>query len=188
MYTMRQFSEFVTVRLWPVLCLMVILFFSAGMAQGQTDTELTSAEQSFKFVAGTLQNYTRSGELESALGLDASDIESFIGLLRESYREFTRNFSPDSPFCSFYNDPNNAIMEIEERAGLGFQFLPAVASRQQRFVELDQQFQQGIRSIAGEGLLTRVNTLKKTTESFEYLPARTMDPAQTINFADTACR
>ena len=96
-----------------------------AIAQPSSDiADVADVESTFKFVANVLATYRRTGRLLDAIGIDGSEYIHFIQLLESSYGDFTRDFSAASEFCQFYQDPQNGIMEIEERAMLGFQYLP----------------------------------------------------------------
>jgi len=167
---------------------MACLFQGIPAVNGQVSEGVIGAEQSFKFIASTLQSYRRSSRIEQGLAIPETEVRNFIELLERHYVEFTLGFSPESSFCNFYHHPDNAIMEIEERAGLAFQFLPALHSRLERYLDLDRRFQQQLREGFGEAVLENVQRLKPDAVSFEYLPTTDMDGSETVNFADTACR
>jgi len=154
----------------------------------QSATEIASAQSTFKFVANVLGNFQRTGRLYDEIGIDGSEYQHFIELLESTYEEFTRNFSPVSEFCQFYHDPKNGIMEIEERAVLGFQYLPDLSGRVENFQRLNRQFEQDVLESYGGQVLERIHQLKTNTTSFEYLPIQDLDATEIVNFADTACR
>jgi len=159
------------------------------IAQPSSDiADVADVESTFKFVANVLATFRRTGRLLDAIGIDGSEYLHFIQLLESSYGEFTRDFSVDSEFCQFYQDPQNGIMEIEERAMLGFQYLPGLQGRQEYFQRLHLRFEEDVQESYGGQVLERIRVIKADITSFEYLPTRDLDPAETVNFADTACR
>ena len=154
----------------------------------QQSAPLVGAEQTFKFIANTLQSFERSGSINELIGLPATDVGRFIELLESSYQEYTRQFSPLSNFCRVYHDPNNAIMEIEQRAVLAFQYLPGLEARVERYIRLDQEFATKVQTAFGDTVLQNIVALKPQTLSYEYLPSFQMFGGDIVNFADTACR
>lgn len=170
------------------LVLLVAVLAAPFQAIAQPSSAIADVESTFKFVANVFGNYRRTGRLLDAIGIDGSEYIHFIQLLESSYGEFTRDFSVESQFCQFYQDPENGIMEIEERAMFGFQYLPDLSVRLEYFQRLHRQFEQDVQESYGGQVLERIRVIKTDITSFEYLPARELDAAEIVNFADTACR
>jgi hypothetical protein len=169
--------------------LLLLLWLPVGLPSALAQQEqVVSAEQSFTFIASTLQAYNRDGRIEEEIGIGQDRLQDFIDLLTLHYREFTEGFSPTSNFCNFYRDPDNGLIEIEERAVLAFQYLPALPRRVERFINVDQQFMEQLEGSFGAAVLASVDRLKTQARHFEYLPAGEMYGEDMINFADTACR
>jgi hypothetical protein len=78
-------------------------------------------------------------------------------------------------------------MEIEERALLAMNYLPAVSLRRQRYLDVEKHFRESIQAAFGDDLLKRVDVLRLAASSYEYLPAWALNEAEAIHFADTAC-
>lgn len=165
----------------------VLIFFSSPLF-AQSAEEVTSAESTFKFISSNLQNFQRTGRIDDAIGIDGSEYQFFIELLQDSYAEFSEYFSPQSSFCDFYLDPMNGIMEIEERAGVAFEYIPELAVRLENYINLDQEFQGNIAESFGTIVLERIRQMKLESTSFEYLPTWELDSSEILGFADTACR
>ena len=170
------------------LLVALVSFMMTLEAVAQASDDITNAQTNFNFIANVLQSFQRTGRLSDEIGLDGSEYQDFIRLLENSYQQFTRDFSPDSNFCKFYNDPENAIMEFEERAVLGFQYLPGLRGRQELYLKVSREFEQDILNSFGGIVLDRIRRLRLSSASFEYLPTRDLDAAETVNFADNACR
>lgn len=184
---MRGDRSFVIIH--AVRCLQTLLLMLV-VQSGQAATEeeaIASAEASFKFIASSLQHFQRSGQIDSVLGLDGSEYEDFLALMRSSYGEFKQGFERGSALCRFYLDPENGRIEIEERANMGMQYLPALSARLQRYREVDARFQEMLVNSFGGGLLNRIQNLKYQATSYEYLPSWDLNAAEAIQFADTAC-
>lgn len=175
-------------NLKSVSLIMLLVVCPTHIAVSQQANDVASAEQSFKFIAITLQGFRRAIGIDNEIGVNASDYEGFAALLEQHYLDFTDGFRPDSNFCNFYHDPDNAIMEIEQRAALAFQYLPELQGRLERYVNLDRQFKLQLRINFGQTVLENIQRLKPDAVTFEYLPIYEMDGSQTVNFADTACR
>ncbi|MCB1670535.1 MAG: hypothetical protein R3F41_04445 [Gammaproteobacteria bacterium] len=172
-----------------LLWLLSWAFSAACLAQNAEEIErFADAQQTFKFIARTLRDYDRNGEIDQSLDIEPGARDTFIELLRHYYADFTEAFSPDSNFCRFYQNPRNAIMEIEERAALAFQYLRQPADRVQRYADLASQFGEQVRAELGDTVAAAIERLKTDASSFEYLPGFEMYSAERVNFADTACR
>jgi hypothetical protein len=184
---MSRHYQFCSLTRPGIFLLAAWLLVSAPSASGQQE-QVVSAEQSFKFIASTLQSYSRDGRIQSEIGIVQDRLKDFIDLLKLHYREFTEGFSPASNFCNFYRDPDNGLIEIEERAVLAFQYLPTLPRRQERFLNVDQKFRQQVEASFGAAVLATIEQMKPQARHFEYLPLGEMYGEDMINFADTACR
>jgi hypothetical protein len=177
-------------KMGKICKLVLFLAMIVGQTQSiaQSEPEIADVESTFKFVANVLGTFQRTGRLLDAIGIDGAEYQHFIQLLERSYGEFTRDFSTESRFCQFYLDPENGIMEIEERAVLGYQYLPDLSVRLEYFQQLHSRFEQDVQESYGGQVLDRIRVIKSDITSFEYLPTQELEGAQAINFADTACR
>ena len=175
-------------KVLAVLLWITLSGFPPDQAMAQDLTSIESASQSFKFISNTLQSYRRSGSINEEIGVPADRLTEFVGVLQESYESFTESFGPDSGFCNFYHAPNNAIMEIEQRAGLAFRFLPSLNVRLESYRALDQEFVMRVGAIFGDSVVENIQRVKPATARFEYLPVVDMLAGDVVNFADTACR
>jgi len=169
--------------------LFILLFFSAGSVSGQQEDSaaITSAEQSFQYIASVLQEFRSTGRVAPELGLDGANYQPFIDALQTAYVNFTNGFAGDSPMCQFYLDPENSRMTIEERAELAFSFLGDLQSRIQRYVRTDEIFQNTVRREFGGAALIKINQLKQNAVNNQRLPTTSFDEAARINFADAMC-
>jgi len=173
-----------------IYCLstLLVLIICIQNANSQLSADVQSAEQTFAFIATTLRNVQVSGEIDQSLNLDETDESRFINILQEFYEQFRFGFSPDSPLCNYYRDPNNGIFDIEQRAELSMQFLPEPDVRVERFVRIDKEFRAVITVEFGSDFAQRVEQIKQSAVSFEYLPTREFNAAEAASFADSACR
>ena len=173
---------------------LVLVFFTALLVvpgslaqQAQVTVASTaSAESSFKYIANTLTAFRTTGRLTNNPGIDGADLEHFILLLDEYYNQFTQGFGSNSAMCSFYRDPENGRMTIEERGELAFSFLRDLPARLDRYISIDQDFQDEVEIQFGSILKDNINVIKLDAVSNQRLPASEFDEAAKINFADTA--
>ena len=156
-------------------------------ATGRTQSDLTGAETSFLYIASTLQSFRNTGRLANNPGIDGADLEAFLDLLETYYQEFTKNFGSNSAMCQFYMDPENARMEIEEKARLSFSFLPELEDRVNYYLVVDREFQENLETEFGSILQANVNQQKLSSRSNQRLPSSEFDEAAVINFLDSAC-
>lgn len=167
--------------LWVVL---LMLFSIQGvMAQDS----LTSAESSFKYITNTLDKFHGTGRLVNNPGIDGADLEPFIEYLQDFYQQFSQSFNSDSAMCSFYRDPENGRMTIAERAELSFSYLRALDARVDRFIAIDEEFQNMLKKEFGSIVLANITAIKADSISNQQLPAAEFDEAAMINFLDTMC-
>jgi len=177
-------------RLWHrtqqfVVALLIGSAGSPGLAAEQD--ALASAEASFIYIASTLQTFHRTGRLAENPGIDGADLEHFIELLETFHAEFRRDFGRDSAVCTFYMDPNNSRMTIEDRAELSFSMLRNLSDRNARYVAVDAEFQAEVEDHFGGRLLAAINDTKETAVSSQRLPSAAFEQSRIINFLDTAC-
>lgn len=178
----------VTLRRRMGLFFVALLVGGAGLpSRAAEQSTLASAESSFIYIASTLQTFQRTGRLAENPGIDGADLEHFIELLETFYAEFRRDFGRDSAMCSFYMDPNNGRMTIEDRAELGFSMLRDLADRNARYVAVDAEFQAEVEDHFGGRLLAAINDTKATAVSNQRLPSAVFEQSRIINFLDTAC-
>lgn len=165
-----------------------VLFLSLSAAHGVEENDLSSAQASFKYLSTTLRVFNDTGRLVNNPGIDGSDLEEFVKLLRNFYEEFQSGFGPRSAMCDFYLDPENGRMTIEERAEIAFSLLRDLPARRDRYLALDEEFQEQLEVEFGSILLRNITDLKMDSISNQRLPASEFDEAAKINFADTACQ
>ena len=150
-------------------------------------SELVSAEASFKYLANTLQTFRRTGRLPNNPGVDGADLEHFIELLQTYYDQFRLDFGPNSTACTFYMSPANGRMTIEDRAELSFSMLRKLPDRNARFIAVDKEFQAEVEDHFGSLLLDNINEAKATSTSNQRLPSADFEQSIIINFLDTSC-
>lgn len=165
---------------------LIVLLGLGGFSAAQ-DEGIASAEQSFHYLAATLQTFRNSGRLVNNPGIDGADFEHFIELLEEFHSRFLSGIGPDSALCRFYRDPENGRMTIEERAEIAYGFLPSLENRLRRYLEIDAAFQQAVANSFGTRVLDRINQIKTESVSNQMLPTWEYDEAARINFADGMC-
>ena len=110
-----------------------------------------------------------------------------MDLLEEFHGRFLRDIGPDSPMCSFYRDPENGRMTIEDRAEIAYSFLPQLENRLRRYVEIDAAFQDEVANSFGTRVLDRINQIRAESVSNQMLPTWEFDEAARIAFADSMC-
>ncbi len=148
---------------------------------------IESAETSFKYIANTLYTFRSTGRLVNNPGIDGSDLEHFILLLEDFYRQFSSGFDRDSAMCQFYMDPENGRMTIEDKAEISFGFLRDLDDRLDRYISVDGEFKDSVEEQFGSILLTNIMQAKQGAISNQRLPSSDFDEAARINFADTSC-
>ncbi|MSR11807.1 MAG: hypothetical protein EXR84_08415 [Gammaproteobacteria bacterium] len=167
--------------------LVIALGFAVLTPTASAQSELASAEASFKYIANNLQSFLRTGHLADNPGVDGSDLEHYLELLETFYVEFRRDFGPDSVMCTFYHDPLNGRMTIEDRAELSFGILRNLPERNARYVAVDVEFKQELEDHFGSRLLDNINRAKTTVGSNQRLPSANFEQSLIINFLDTNC-
>lgn len=173
-----------------VLLLGWTLFAASSVESADADIEgsnISSAEQSFLYVASTLQKFNNTGRLVNNPGIDGSDLEHFIQLLEDHYQIFSSDFNSNSAMCSFYRDPENSRMTIEDRAEISFSLLSALDDRIGRYIEINEDFENEMEKEFGSIVLEAVNEVKTSAEFNHRLPSSNFDEAAVINFLDAAC-
>lgn len=163
----------------------LLIAIHSSWAIGQSNLE--SAETSFKYIANTLQTFRTTGRLVNNPGIDGADLEAYIALLDTFYEEFSRGFTGNSAMCQFYFDPENGIMTIEEKAELSFSFLRSLEDRIKRYIAIDHEFQAMVEQEFGSYLMRNINDAKVTAVSNQRLPSTEFDEAAVISFIDTMC-
>ena len=165
----------------------VLVLLCLGSIAVAQDDGAASAEQSFYYLAATLQAFRNSGRLVNNPGIDGADFEHFMELLEEYHGRFLRDIGPESPLCSFYRDPENGRMTIEERAEIAYSFLPSLENRLRRYIEIDAAFQEEVAKSFGTRVLDRINQIRSESVSNQILPTWEFDEAARIAFADGMC-
>ena len=150
-------------------------------------TVINDAEQSFSYISSTLDTFESTGRLVNNPGIDGSDLEAYLDLLRYYYDEFSRDFNRDSSMCDFYRDPENNGMTIEEKAEISFSFLSDLDDRVDHYIVTNDSFQNELAEEFGTFLLDNVADLKAGSKANHGLPASVVDEAGMISFIDSAC-
>ena len=135
----------------------------------------------------TLSTFRDTGRLVNNPGVDGSDLEAFIELLDFYYEQFSSGFNSDSAMCRFYRDPDNGRMTIEERAEISFSLLRELPDRIERYITVDEDFQNELADEFGTFLLDNINQIKIDSLSNQQLPLSEFDEAAVISFIDSAC-
>ncbi|MBS24961.1 MAG: hypothetical protein CMQ28_04900 [Gammaproteobacteria bacterium] len=135
----------------------------------------------------TLRTFRETGRLVNNPGVDGSDLEAFIELLDFYYDQFSSGFNSDSAMCRFYRDPDNGRMTIEERAEISFSLLRELPDRIERYITVDEDFQNELADEFGTFLLDNINQIKIASLSNQQLPSSEFDEAAVISFIDSAC-
>ena len=177
---MKRFSAWL--RVFGVAGVLLATGFTVSAQPGAG-----SADATFKFIASQLQSFERTGQIDASLGLDGSEYEDWLELLRTTYAQFKRGFTADSALCRTYLDPENGRMEIEERAQLAISLLPTLEQRLRYYQDQDALFQEAVQTSFGGGLLSRIDAQKGAASNYEYLPSWNLNVEEAIHFADTAC-
>ncbi len=168
----------------PLLAFMILpLCANVGNAQ----SAVNDAEQSFNYISSTLNAFQASGRLVNNPGIDGSDLEAYLDLLRYYYDEFSRDFNRDSPMCDFYRDPDNSRMTIEKKAEISFNILSDLDKRVDHYIVTNDSFQNQLADEFGTFLLDNVVELKAQSTTSHGLPASVVDEAGMISFVDSAC-
>ena len=145
------------------------------------------AQASFNYISSTLQTFRESGRLVNNPGIDGSDLEHFIALLEDAYEGFSKDFNSDSAMCSFYRDPENGRMTIEERAELSFLYLRSIDARIELFDRANREFEEAVIDQFGRIVLENISSIKQDSLSNQRLPSSSFDEAATISFLDAMC-
>ena len=170
---------------FQLLAVVLFLLFSSKSVMAQDS--LASAESSFKYITNTLDKFHSTGRLVNNPGIDGADLEAFMEYLQEFYQQFSQGFNSESAMCSFYRDPENGRMTIAERAEVSFSYLRALDARVDRFIAIDEQFQNMLEKQFGSILLANITAIKADSISNQQLPASEFDEAAMISFLDTMC-
>ena len=88
--------------------------------------------------------------------------------------------------CRFYRDPDNGRMTIEERAEISFSLLRELPDRIERYITVDEDFQNELADEFGTFLLDNINQIKIDSLSNQQLPLSEFDEAAVISFIDSA--
>lgn len=166
------------------VCFVLSLTFVVPM---QAAENVNDAEASFHYIVSTLKTFNDSGRLVNNPGIDGADLEHFILLLREAYRDFSGDFNSESAMCRFYRDPENSRMTIEERAEISFSYLRDLESRIERIETANLNFKEELELQFGRIVLENIGTTKLNSMSSQRLPASQFDEAATISFLDAMC-
>lgn len=184
---MKAFSLFhktssARLSVFVVSFLSQLLLLSSSVAQSIGD-----ADQTFAYIKSTLDTFNGSGRLVNNPGIDGADLEAFIEVLTEFDLAFRQEFSSKSAMCTFYLDPNNARLTIEERAEIAFSTLSGLSERVERYKEIAQEFAARIEVEFGSMVLGNIKDLETVAVSYLHLPASDFDEAAQISFIDAAC-
>jgi len=177
----------ITKSRWGVKTVFFLLLMLSTMHSVSAQTNLRSAETSFKFIANILQTFRNTGRLVNNPGIDGADLEHFIALLDDYYLRFSRGFNSESAMCGFYRDPENGRMTIEERAEISFSFLRDLDDRVSRYISIDGEFSDEVETQFGSILLRNITAAKVDSISNQRLPSSNFEEAAKINFLDTMC-
>jgi len=167
-----------------VCCFFSLLLLSPSLIAAD---DIADAEASFNYITSTLQTFRSSGRLVNNPGIDGSDLEHFIALLDEAQMRFSNQFNNESAMCSFYRDPENGRMTIEERAELSISFLRDLSERIALYISVNAEFKDAVNDQFGRIVLDNINGVKSESVSNQRLPSSAFDEAATINFLDAMC-
>ena len=131
----------------------------------------------------TLSTFRDTGRLVNNPGVDGSDLEAFIELLDFYYEQFSSGFNSDSAMCRFYRDPDNGRMTIEERAEISFSLLRELPDRIERYITVDEDFQNELADEFGTFLLDNINQIKIDSLSNQQLPLSEFDEEAVISLS-----
>ena len=162
---------------------LLLVYSNSGLAQ----VGVSDAEQTFAYISSTLNTFKTTGRLVNNPGIDGSDLESFIDLLEYYFAEFSDDFNAESEMCGYYLNPENSRMAIEEKAQISFSFLNSLEARIEKFLAVNEDFQEELAEDFGTFLLNNVNELKPQSVSQLRLPSSLFDEAAAINFLDSSC-
>ena len=172
-------------NMFKLITLTLLLVYSnSGLAQ----VRVSDAEQTFAYISSTLNTFKTTGRLVNNPGIDGSDLESFIDLLEYYFAEFSDDFNAESPMCGYYLNPENSRMAVEEKAQISFSFLNSLEARIEKFLAVNEDFQEELAEDFGTFLLDNVNELKPQSVSQLRLPSSLFDEAAAINFLDSYCQ
>ena len=162
---------------------LLLVYSNSGLAQ----VGVSDAEQTFAYISSTLNTFKTTGRLVNNPGIDGSDLESFIDLLEYYFAEFSDDFNAESEMCGYYLNPENSRMAVEEKAQISFSFLNSLEARIEKFLAVNEDFQEELAEDFGTFLLDNVNELKPQSVSQLRLPSSLFDEAAAINFLDSSC-
>ena len=163
---------------------LLLVYSNSCLAQ----VGVSDAEQTFAYISSTLNTFKTTGRLVNNPGIDGSDLESFIDLLEYYFAEFSDDFNAESAMCGYYLNPENSRMAIEEKAQISFSFLNSLEARIEKFLAVNEDFQEELAEDFGTFLLDNVNELKPQSVSQLRLPSSLFDEAAAINFLDSSCQ
>ena len=163
---------------------LLLVYSNSGLAQ----VGVSDAEQTFAYISSTLNTFKTTGRLVNNPGIDGSDLESFIDLLEYYFAEFSDDFNAESPMCGYYLNPENSRMAVEEKAQISFSFLNSLEARIEKFLAVNEDFQEELAEDFGTFLLDNVNKLKPQSVSQLRLPSSLFEEAAAINFLDSYCQ
>ena len=163
---------------------LLLVYSNSGLAQ----VGVSDAEQTFAYISSTLNTFKTTGRLVNNPGIDGSDLESFIDLLEYYFAEFSDDFNAESEMCGYYLNPENSRMAVEEKAQISFSFLNSLEARIEKFLAVNEDFQEELAEDFGTFLLDNVNKLKPQSVSQLRLPSSLFEEAAAINFLDSYCQ
>ena len=163
---------------------LLVVYSNSCLAQ----VGVSDAEQTFAYISSTLNTFKTTGRLVNNPGIDGSDLESFIDLLEYYFAEFSDDFNAESPMCGYYLNPENSRMAVEEKAQISFSFLNSLEARIEKFLAVNEDFQEELAEDFGTFLLDNVNKLKPQSVSQLRLPSSLFEEAAAINFLDSYCQ
>ncbi len=169
---------------WLISAYCLCQIILAPISVAQTNSE---ADNTFAYIKSTLDTFNGSGRLVNNPGIDGADLEPFIDVLSEFELAFRKEFSPNSAMCTFYLDPENARLTIEERAEIAFSMMSDLNDRRAAYNALANEFSTRIESEFGSIVLGNIEKLEDIAVSYLRLPSSNFDEAAQISFLDAAC-
>ena len=154
---------------------------------GNAQVDITDAEQTYSYIASTLNTFRTTGRLVNNPGIDGSDLEAFLDLLDDYFGQFSSEFNSESRVCEFYRDPENNKMTIEEKADISFSFLRDLEERIEHYIAVNEDFLEQLAEEFGTFLLDNINEIKENSSSYQRLPSSSFDEAAVISFLDSNC-
>jgi hypothetical protein len=167
--------------------ILVYCFCQISLVPVSTAQTSSAADKAFAYIKSTLDTFNGSGRLVKNPGIDGADLEAFVDVLSEFDLAFRREFSSNSAMCTFYLDPENARLTIEERAEIAFSTLSSLAKRRAEYSAIAEEFSARIESEFGSIVLGNIEELENVAVSYLRLPSSNFDEAAQISFIDAAC-